>query len=906
MPTIYIEGKPYQVKEGKNLLQTSLELGFNLPYFCWHPALDSVGACRQCAVKQFKDENDEQGKIVMACMTPASDGTRISIEDPQAREFRASIIEWLMVNHPHDCPVCDEGGECHLQDMTVMTGHNYREYDFQKRTYRNQDLGPFINHEMNRCIQCYRCVRFYRDYAGGRDFDVFAAHNHVYFGRYEDGALENEFSGNLVEVCPTGVFTDKTLKKHYTRKWDLQTAPSICVNCAVGCNTIPGERYGKLRRIRNRYNSDINDYFLCDRGRYGYEFVNSQQRIRTPLARNDRQQALAPLERQAALDQVREWLQDNPRMIGIGSPRASLESNFALRELVGADNFYAGVSHKPASLVTEAIWLLQEGPARPPSLYEIKHSDVVLILGEDLTNTAPMMALALRQLVHRKACQIAEEFGIPNWNDAAIREVIQHEKEMVFIATPTQTKLDDVAMATYRAAPDDLARLGFAVAHELDESAPYVKDISDEMHSLAEQIADLFRSADHPLVISGTSCGSQALLHAAANVAWALRTIGKPSLLSLAVEEANTVGLGLMTDQDLDQALQVLHAGEADTVIVLENDLYRRAPRQDVDAALQKTSRLIAIDHLQNDTVEAADMVLPATTFAEGDGTLVNYEGRAQRYYQVFVPEGEIQVSWRWIKEVMISTGRAEAGHWENIDALMSDLAGQEKTFAPILEIAPPASFRLVGQKIPRQSKRFSGRTSIHADVNVSEPAPPPDPDTPLAFSMEGYEGQPPPPLIPRFWSPGWNSIQALNKFQSEIDGPLRGGPPGCMLIQPDPHATIAYFEQVPPAFNARPGRWLVLPIYHIFGSEPLSMRTPGVAERAPQPYLALSATDAEKLGAQAGQEVELALNDSKLRLPVKLFPELASGVAGLPAGIPGMPYLELPVTGSIHGGVDE
>jgi NADH-quinone oxidoreductase subunit G len=903
MPTIFIEGKPYEVKDGKNLLQTSLELGFNLPYFCWHPALDSVGACRQCAVKQFKDENDTKGKIVMACMTPASDGTRISIDDPEARDFRASIIEWLMVNHPHDCPVCDEGGECHLQDMTVMTGHNYREYDFQKRTYRNQDLGPFINHEMNRCIQCYRCVRFYRDYAGGRDFDVFAAHDHVYFGRYEDGTLENEFSGNLVEVCPTGVFTDKTLKKHYTRKWDLQTAPSICVNCAVGCNTIPGERYGKLRRIRNRYNSDVNEYFICDRGRYGYEFVNSERRIRTPLARTDRLQPLSPIGKQAALDQVHEWLQGNPRLVGIGSPRASLESNYALRELVGKDNFYAGVAHHTASLVAEAIWLLQEGPARPPSLYEIERSDVVLILGEDLTNTAPMMALALRQLVHRKACQIAGEFGIPNWNDAAIREVIQHEKEMVFIATPTQTKLDDVAMATYRAAPDDLARLGFAVAHALDENATAVTDISDEMRSLAEQIADVFRTADHPLVISGTSCGSKALLHAAANVAWALRTIGKPSYLSFAVEEANSVGLGLMANKDLDQALQALHAGEADTLIVLENDLYRRASKKDVDEALEKVSHVIAIDHLHNDTVDAADLALPAATFAEGDGTLVNNEGRAQRYYQVFVPEGEIHDSWQWINEILISTGCAEAEHWENIDALMADLAGQIKTFGPILEIAPPANYRLVGQKIPRQSKRFSGRTSIHANIQVSEPALPEDPDTPLAFSMEGFEGQPPPALIPRFWAPGWNSIQSLNKFQSEIDGPLRGGAPGCMLIQPDPHATVAYFKEVPRAFEPHLKRWLVIPLYHIFGSEPLSMLTPGVAERAPQPYLALNASDAEKLGAQAGQEVELVLNDLRLHLPVKVLPELAAGVAGVPAGLPGMPYLELPETCFIQGG---
>lgn len=224
MATIYIANRPYDADPQQNLLQVCLSLGFNLPYFCWHPALGAVGACRQCAVKQFRDAQDTRGRLVMACMTPAAADTRIAIDDPDAQAFRASVIEWLMINHPHDCPVCDEGGHCHLQDMTLMTGHTYRRYRFPKRTYRNQDLGPFINHEMNRCIQCYRCVRFYRDYAGGRDLNVFASRDRVYFGRHEDGVLENDFSGNLVEVCPTGVFTDKTLQEHYTRKWDLQMA----------------------------------------------------------------------------------------------------------------------------------------------------------------------------------------------------------------------------------------------------------------------------------------------------------------------------------------------------------------------------------------------------------------------------------------------------------------------------------------------------------------------------------------------------------------------------------------------------------------------------------------------------------------------------------------------------------
>ncbi|MGH9454943.1 MAG: 2Fe-2S iron-sulfur cluster-binding protein, partial [Terriglobia bacterium] len=237
MATIYVDNKPYEVKPDQSLLGACLGLGLNLPYFCWHPALGSVGACRQCAVMQYKDENDARGRLVMACMTPVAEKARISIEDKEAVDFRAGVIEGMMQNHPHDCPVCDEGGHCHLQDMTVMTGHIYRRYEYNKRTFRNQYLGPFLNHEMNRCIQCYRCVRYYREYAGEYDLNAFLMRELVFFGRSQDGVLQSEFAGNLDEICPTGVFTDKTVKQHYTRKWDLTMAPSVCVHCGLGCNT---------------------------------------------------------------------------------------------------------------------------------------------------------------------------------------------------------------------------------------------------------------------------------------------------------------------------------------------------------------------------------------------------------------------------------------------------------------------------------------------------------------------------------------------------------------------------------------------------------------------------------------------------------------------------------------------
>jgi NADH-quinone oxidoreductase subunit G len=366
MAILYIDNKAYEVKSGKNLLEACLTLGFDLPYFCWHPALGSVGACRQCAIKVYKDENDKKGRMVMSCMEPVTNNQRISISDEEAKEFRASVVEWLMTNHPHDCAVCDEGGSCHLQDMTVMTGHSYRRFKYKKRTHKNQDLGPFINHEMNRCITCYRCTRFYRDYAGGRDLNAFASKSNVYFGRAEDGALENEFSGNLSEVCPTGVFTDKTLKEHYTRKWDLTMAPSICQHCSVGCNIIGGERYGELRVIMNRYHGEVNGYFICDRGRFGYDFVNGTTRIRQPKING---QVVA---HDHALNEFVRLLNSKKKVIGIGSPRASLQSNFALKALVGEDNFYHGVDDNQHDLAELAIDIMQKGTTPAAKVQEVE------------------------------------------------------------------------------------------------------------------------------------------------------------------------------------------------------------------------------------------------------------------------------------------------------------------------------------------------------------------------------------------------------------------------------------------------------------------------------------------------------------------------------------------------------
>ncbi|MCC6731078.1 MAG: NADH-quinone oxidoreductase subunit NuoG [Chthonomonadales bacterium] len=896
MPAIIVDGRPFEVPEGQNLLAACLSLGLNLPYFCWHPAMGSVGACRQCAVKQFHDEQDTKGRLVMACMTPASDGARISIEDPEARAFRAGVIEWLMLSHPHDCPVCDEGSECHLQDMTVMTGHDYRRFTGRKRTFRNQNLGPFITHEMNRCIQCYRCVRFYRDYAGGRDFDAFGIRALVYFGRHADGTLESEFSGNLVEVCPTGVFDDKTLARHYTRKWDLQTAPSVCVHCGVGCNTLPGERYDSLRRIRNRYNGQVNSYFLCDRGRYGYEFVNSERRVRAPLLRSARGAEARPVSREEALKAAAAILGERGRAIGIGSPRASLEANFALRALVGPERFYSGLSEEEARLTALGLDILGRGPARSPSLADVRRCDAALVLGEDVSNTAPILALALRQSARQQPIrEIASKLRIPDWDDYAVREALQDARGPLFIATPDATRLDDLAAQTYRAAPDDIARLAFAAAATLDPAAPPPPDLPGPLRELAERIARALAAAERPLVVTGVGCASEPIVRGAANVAWALRAVGRPAALAFVAPECNSLGLGLMGAPSLDFAVQAAREGRADTVIVLENDLHRRLDAPAADALLGGAARTIVLDHLGNPTTNGADLLLPAATFAEADGDLVNSEGRLQRFYQALTPGGDVRESWRWLRDVAAAADIGGVGGWQDLDEVVAAMARELPALAAAVSVAPPADFRIAGQKVARQHGRWSGRTAIHAAVSVHEPRPPDDPDSPLAFTMEGYHGEPPAPLIPRFWAPGWNSIQALNRFQEEVAGPLRGGDPGIRLIEPAVGAAPTYYAQPPAAFTPTADEWLLTPAHHVFGSEELSVLAPGVAERAPAPYVGLAPADAARLGAGEDDGIDVTIGDRRLRLPARIRPGLPPGVAALPVGLASLPMPSLP-----------
>ena len=864
MAKIVIDGVEYEVNPDNNLLQESLSHGLDLPYFCWHPCMGSVGACRQCAVKQYRDADDQNGTLVMACMTPAAEGSIISIDDEQARSMREKVIESLMISHPHDCPVCEEGGECHLQDMTLMSGHNYRRYDKKKVTHRNQYLGPFINHEMNRCITCYRCVRFY-EYAGGKDLTAQASHHHTYFGRHEDGVLESEFSGNLVEVCPTGVFTDKAFSAQYARKWDLQTAPSLCAGCSVGCNITPGERYGSLRRVVNRYNSEINGYFICDRGRFGFDYVNSDERIKAPFARIDSKiKNLSDEETVTALEGY-----NNSEVIGIGSPRATNESNYALRSFVGEENFYAGVADNENEAAHLILELSKDKAFHTPSIKEIELADAVIVLGEDLTNVAARIALALRQSVRNKAKELAKDFNIPAWQDAAVKELAQHDRSPLILLSGYSTRLDDIASDSLIDSSEILTQIGAAIADQIASKNVFAPIDEEKISRIAEQLSQ----AENPLVIAGTSSGDINLIQAAANIARALcDRKGKPINLCLTVPEANSMGLTMMVKKEntLGVALKKLENGKAKKVVVLENDLFRRAAHADVDAALEKCEGALVIDHIATATTEKASLVLPSTAFSEHEGSFVNYEGRAQLSFQVHKNLDSALPAWRWLS----------ADQFKSVEEITKRCSKELQGFAKLSGLLPELDHLVAGIKVPRQSHRYSGRTAMRANVNVHEPKQPVDDESVMSFSMEGVPLTKDSTILGASWSPAWNSNQSISKFQEEINGELKQGHTGELILERNSDGK--YLEIKNKKLDVRSGLKVVI-AYQIFGSEELSAKSKSIRERMTGAYVAVSPSDAEDLSLKQGDEVNL--NEDEGRVIVCIRTKIKKGTAAVYCG---------------------
>lgn len=620
MPHLIIDDRTVEVPEGTTVIEAAEQAGIMIPRFCYHKALGSVGACRLCAVSFLA--GPVKG-LEMSCMVQAEDGMVVSTTAAEAVAYRRQVIEWLMVNHPLDCPVCDEGGQCLLQDETISGGHRARRYPGKKRTYGDQYLGPFIQHEMNRCIHCYRCARFYQEYAGYRDFGVLQIGNRIYYGRFVDGALESPFAGNLVDICPTGVFTDKPAR-YRARHWDRQRASTVCLHCSLGCNTTVSAFQQAIVSQEARENEAVNGSFICDRGRFGSLFANHGRRPRQPMA--DGQAVSWPQSLDLAVARLQQIIKaSGPGSIAVlGSARSGLETLAMLYRCCRTLDWQApcffvdpGIARK----ISRAIARLDDRSAI--SLGETDKADCILVIGADPLREGPMLALALRQAARQ---------GTP-----------------VVVIDPRPVSLP-FAFTHLPAAPGKIegclaALVGRAMDREavrkLDGSLlAFVDALSGnsladpDMTAQLGPLAGKLKQSRKPLLICGTEVVRETTPDFVADLALLLQAVQGECGLFYLFPEANAYGATLFAGADQPSLAEIVRAiedGAIKAVIAVETDpLSRCGDRRRLENALANLDLLISLDYLPTPTATGADILLPTANHFESEAHFINQEGRIQ------------------------------------------------------------------------------------------------------------------------------------------------------------------------------------------------------------------------------------------------------------------------------------
>lgn len=278
MPNCIIDGKSVEFKPGENMIEVARRAGIEIPYFCYHPGLKVVAQCRMCAV-----EVEKMPKLQTACSTPPAEGMVIHTKSQKVKDAQKSVMEFLLINHPLDCPICDKSGECDLQDFSYKYGDSYSRYTEERRTYMDLDMGPVIKKNMNRCIHCTRCIRFGEEVAGIHEMVAVRRGNNTEITTIDGRPLETDYAGNYADICPTGSLTLKDFR-FKKRAWMLKKTASVCEGCSKGCNLELQQDANVVYRSTPRENMEINRYWLCDEGRFNYQYVNSPNRVTEPTA----------------------------------------------------------------------------------------------------------------------------------------------------------------------------------------------------------------------------------------------------------------------------------------------------------------------------------------------------------------------------------------------------------------------------------------------------------------------------------------------------------------------------------------------------------------------------------------------------------------------------------------------
>ncbi|OGS92756.1 MAG: NADH-quinone oxidoreductase subunit G [Gallionellales bacterium GWA2_59_43] len=626
MINIEIDGKLVETERGSTVMDAARKAGVHIPHFCYHKKLSIAANCRMCLV-----EVEKAPKPLPACATPAAEGMKVKTHSEMAVKAQKGVMEFLLINHPLDCPICDQGGECMLQDVAMGYGGVASRYTEEKREVRPKDVGALISTlEMTRCIQCTRCVRFGQEVADLMELGMAFRTEHAEIMTFVNSTVDSELSGNMIDLCPVGALTSKPFR-YTARNWELSRRKSVSPHDGLGSNLAVHIKNNKVLRVTPVENEDINECWISDKDRFSYEGLNSPERLTKPMLKQDGQ--WQEVEWQAALEYVANGLRQVAKGAGadqvaaLATPHSTLEELYLLQKLmrgIGSDNVDFRLRQSDFSADGKragALWL-----GMPVA--EINSRDRFLIVGSFLRKDHPLLASRIRQAVKKGA----QASVVHSADDNLLMKIANKA-----IVAPT----DMVNM---------LAQILKALAAEKQTAAQGVDNVT--VGSEASAIAKSLASGERTAVLLGNFAQQHPQAAQIAVLAEQIAALCGAKFGFLG-EAANSVGgylAGAVPGAEGMNAAQMLSSPRKAYVLLnVEPELDCANPQQAL-AAMQAADLVVAMSAFKHHAVDYADVLLPIAPFTETSGTFVNTEGRAQSFKGAVKPLEEARPAWKVLR----------------------------------------------------------------------------------------------------------------------------------------------------------------------------------------------------------------------------------------------------------------
>lgn len=896
--TVTIDGIQVQVPGGVMVVEAAKQAGIEIPVFCYHPKLTPVGMCRMCLGEvglPSRDREtgeiqvDEDGnpvvrwfpKLQTTCTTQVSDGMVIRTQSEAVEAARQAVLEFLLSSHPLDCPVCDKGGECPLQDLTYSYGPGKSRFDYEDKFHFEKPvpLGPLIALDRERCIQCARCTRFQDEVAGDPVLSFENRGRGMEIVTYSDPPFDSKFSGNTTDICPVGALTSRDFRFR-GRVWELENTQSICPHCSVGCNIIVGHRSGEIRRIMPRENNAVNEIWICDKGRFGHHFVNSPDRVKTPMMRRNGQ--LVVVEWQEALEFIVRRLRQlrdehGPDALGgISGDRNANEDLYVfqrfVRTVMGTNNVdlwrQPGDPSANSGQALAGSLVAQVGVGSGTNLIDLGKGDALLVIGADVEEETPILYLRMKQASERGAY-----LAVANSRPTKLTRYANHDvtlrcgSETHFVLgllkAVLEEELTDSEFVSQRTSGVDDLRAGLA-----DYDLPSLAHVAGVTEGDVRRIARALAESDNLIVsfgrdaalalspAEGPAGNGQALIQALANLLLLTGHVGRANngLLPL-LPHNNSQGAADMgvspewlpgyrrvDDAEARRRFGKLWGVELPASPGLDADAMVRGgvrglfvmgadpvgDRPDLDDVFADLDFLVVQELFMTETARFADVVLPAAAFAERDGTFTNTERRVQRFHKGFDPSGVARPDWAILTDLAHLVGQRFA--YADAEGVMDEISESVPIYAEM-------KYRQLGTQTP-----FGIRTRSHFVYEGT------------SFVQVGDEG--------RQWP-----------VQAE-----------------DPDVRLSIVWLAPPELPATDPDYplLLVPQKRLYDDGTLIEKSRILEAWVPPPIVYLNQTDADRFGVRDGQAVNVVSPNGNVALTARVNGQVPAGMALIPLGLQG------------------